>query len=206
MTDDLDELKADWQRQQIDIERLRQRQGRARAWIRFVLVSEVALTLVAIAVGAVYAWFAWRWHDLLFAVAALVMLLVPPPFALYALRLRRRSLDWADRTPEGTLRYTLQRLQLTARTVRLGYWGGWLLLAITVVYWVIALMGWTSPRYPPGFLRLFLGFISAVWIVSAIGAFTWSTWRLRQINAEHASCERLLETFMQAARNGSPAS
>jgi hypothetical protein len=98
----MDDLKTDWQRQELEVDELQLRLRASRWRTRLVLVLEILWTLFGLVMGLLYAVIAWRWRDLLFALSALTILLIVPPFFVELLLLRLRSLGWVDRTPEGT--------------------------------------------------------------------------------------------------------
>jgi len=200
MTDEvIDELRADWRRQEIQLDDFRRRLSRSRVRTTWVIAFELAMALIGVLAGLWYAVLAWQRRDLLFGLSALTMLVVSPPFAVEVHRLRRRSLVWADRTPEGTLRYALARIRLASRILRLQSWGGVVLLLFVGVVWAAAWMGWISRTYP-------LGILTTVWVSAAAFTLLWSRWRLRQGDHEHETCERLLSSFAKAEEDGSAAS
>jgi len=200
MTDEvIDELRADWRRQEIQLDDFRRRLNRSRLRTTWVIAFELAMDLIGVLAGLWYAVLAWQFRDLLFGLSALTLLVIFPPFAIELYRLRRRSLLWVDRTPEGTLRYALARIGLARRILRLQSWSAGALLLFVGVVWAAAWMGWISRRYP---LRILL----TVWISAAAFTLLWSRWRLRQGDHEHETCERLLSSFAKAEEDGSAAS
>jgi hypothetical protein len=191
MTEELAELKADWRRQDTRIDALRARLEGVRLRTRIVLALEILLTLLGVATGLFYATLAWRGRDLLFAMSALMLLVVVPVFAIPGMRLRHRSLHFPDRTPEGTLRYALARLNLEGRILRMMDPAGAALLAFVAAVWVGAGAGWIPRRYP-------LGVLTVVWLLSALASFLWCRWRLQRNAAESARCGQLLADFVAA--------
>jgi len=191
MTDELAALKADWRRQDTRIDALRTQLEGVRLRTRIVLALEILLTLLGVAVGVFYVVLAWRLRDLLFAMSALMLLVVVPFFAIPGMRLRHRSLDFPDRTPEGTLHYALARLNLADRVLRMMYPGGAALLAFVAALWIGAAAGWVPRRDP-------LAILTLVWLLSALASFLWVKWRLQRNAAESARCEQLLAAFLAA--------
>src|SRR5579864_216789 len=125
MTDDLvGELKADWQRQDVEVVAVKQRLKRWRSFAYLIVAADVAGALLALAAGIGFAVIAWRRNDLLFGLSAFTLLVTYPPLVIRAFRERRRSLRWADRTPEGTLRYALTRTRAIDTILKIGYWNG----------------------------------------------------------------------------------
>lgn len=169
----------------IDVDTLREQLLRARRRTMAALIIEAVVTAAGMVVGAGCAYIAWQWHDLFFAVAALVLLLVCPAGAVAFYRLRRRSLEWSDRTSEGTLRYALMRLRLASSMLRVQCVGGGILLLLVALVWVGVLAGQVSRFYP-------LRTISVLWTSAAIATILWSMWRLRRNQQEYVSCERQL--------------
>lgn len=192
MTDELAELKADWRRQATDIEQLRNRLDGLRSRTRRrLLVQRISLSC-GLLVGIAYAGLAWWWHDLLFALSALTLLADLYLFSGPALRLRRRSLDFQDRTPEGTLRYAVTRQVLIIRYLRLMFASSASLAVLSVVTWGAVAAGWV--RYP----LLLIIFITAVWLLAAgISAFSASR-QLRRARADLAYGEQMLASFLEA--------
>jgi hypothetical protein len=120
-----------------------------------------------------------------------MLLVVVPVFAIPGMRLRHRSLDFTDRTPEGTLRYALARLSLAGRILRMMYSAAAALLTFVAAVWLGAAAGWIPRRYP-------LVTFTVVWLLSALASFLWCKWRLRRNAVEAARCEHLLATFLAA--------
>ncbi len=190
-----------WKRQEaeraeVELERVRQWLRRSRRRTLIVLVVDAAVAVIGVVIGVGCAIIAWQWRDLFFAGSALMLLLVCPACAFGFYRLRRRSLEWEDRTPAGTLRYALKRLHLARSILRLQYWGGGTLLLLVALVWVGALAGLISRFYP---LRL----ISVAWISAAIATIGWSRWRLHRNDEAHLNYERLLASFATAAPGAS---
>lgn len=192
MTDDLvGELKADWQRQDVEIAAVKRRLKRSRSLAYLIVAAEIVGALAALAAGVAFAVIAWSRYDLLFGLSAFTLLVAYPPFVIGIFRERHRSLRWVDRTPEGTLRYALTRTRATDKILMIGYWNGILLLGFVALVWVCVLAGLISRRYP-------LVVMSVVWIVSAVAAILWAKWRMRRTALERAHCERLLSKFEDA--------
>jgi hypothetical protein len=194
MTDDLvGELKADWQRQDVEIVAVKQRLTRWRSRAYLILAADVVGALLALAVGTGFAAIAWKSHDLLFGLSAFTLLVVCPPFIVGVFRERLRSLKWTDRTPEGTLRYALTRTRAIDQILRIGYWSSVVLLSFVALVWACVAAGFISRRYP-------LIFMTVVWIAAALVAMLWAKWRMRRTALERAHCERLLSKFEDAMR------
>lgn len=192
MTDDLvGELKADWQRQDVEVVAVKQRLKRWRSFAYLIVAADIAGALLALAVGIGFAVIAWRRNDLLFGLSAFTLLVTYPPLVIRVFRERRRSLRWADRTPEGTLRYALTRTRAIDKILKIGYWNGVVLLCFVASVWICVLAGFISRRYP-------LVFMSVIWIAAALGAMLWAHWRMRRNALERAHCERLLGKFEDA--------
>lgn len=193
MSDELlEDLKADWRYQQVPIEKLRRRLQRIRWQTRVVMVIETMMTLLGLIVGVHFAVVAWQRRDLLFALSALSLLLVCVPLAIEVYRTRRRSLHWADRTPEGTLRYALTRLHLTRQILLMQYCQGVALLLLVAVVWASAHLGYIAHDRS-------LGALLGIWIAAAFATLLWSRWRMRRVDTEYATCQKLLDSFMDAA-------
>jgi small-conductance mechanosensitive channel len=187
----LEQTDADRRRREIELDEVQRRLHRSRRRTLIVLVVEAAIAVAGVVVGVGCAIIAWQWRDLFFGVSASMLLLICPASAFAFYRLRRRSLEWADRSPEGTLRYALTRLRLARSILRMQYWGGGTLLLLVALVWVGALTGSISRFYP---LRL----ISAVWVAAAVATIAWSKWRLHRNDEEHLNYERLLATVATA--------
>jgi hypothetical protein len=198
LRDPLEQGQADEGRREAQLDAVQHRLRQSRRRTLIVLVVEAALTLIGVVIGVGCAIIAWQWRDLFFGVSALMLLLVCPACAFWFYRLRRRSLEWADRTPEGTLRYALTRLRVARSLLRMQYWGGGSLLFLVALVWVGALTGLISRFYP---LRL----ISAIWVSAAIATMAWSKWRLGRNDEEYLSCERLLAAFAKSIPGASAA-
>jgi len=200
MTEDLlEDLKSDWQRQEIQLDQLRRGLGRSRRRTRWVIFVEAALTVIGIVTGLGYAVLAWKRRDVLLALSALALLVVCPAFSLEFYRLRRRSLDWSDQSPEGTLHYALQRLRVMRKILRLQSWSSLALLLLVGIMWAAVWMGWISRKYPSWILWI----LTAAWVAAGIATLLWAQWRLRRNDLEYRNCESLLSTFANAAENGS---
>lgn len=196
--DELGALKADWRRQDTRIDALSRELEGVRRGTRMVLALEILLTLAGILLGCFYAVAAWRDHDVLFALSAWMLLVVVPPLAIPGLLLRHRSLDFPDRTPEGTLRYALQRLKLASRILRMQQVGNATLLAFVACVWASAALGWIPRRYP-------LVTLTVVWLLSVLAAELWCRRRLRHHAVESARCSQLLASFRIARQAESEA-
>ena len=197
MSDDvLDELKSDWRGQEAPLEVLGRRLHRSRVWTTLALAIELAMTVGGVLAGLWFAVVAWRLRDPFFGLSALTLLFICPLFSLELYRLRWRSLNWADRTPEGTLRYALARVRLARSILHLQTWSGLALLLFVGAVWGGVFMGWISRRYP-------LWTLTVVWASAAAGTILWSKWRLWGKDHEYRTCERLLSTFANAAESGS---
>jgi hypothetical protein len=108
MTDDpLAELKADWHRQHIDVVGIADNSRRWRRRTRLLIVFDVVSALLALGAGIAFTYVALRTHDWLFGLSAVTLLCVCPPCAISIIRSRRLSINWKDKTPEGTLQYAL---------------------------------------------------------------------------------------------------
>jgi MFS family permease len=188
LQDPLEQGEADGARRQAQLDAVQHRLRQSRRRTLIVLFVEAAVAVIGVVIGVGCAIIAWQWRDVFFGVSALMLILVCPVCAFAFYRLRRRGLEWADRTPEGTLRYALLRLRLARSLLQMQYWGGGTLLFLVALVWVGAVTGLISRFYP---LRL----ISAIWISAAIATIAWSKWRLRRNDEEHLNCERLLAAF-----------
>jgi len=192
MTDDfIDALKGDWTAQLTGIEAVRLRMRRSR-WLPLVLiVAEALWALIAVVVGLWFAAIAVQRHDLLFGLSAATLALTTPPTAVALLRARWRTLDWADESAEGTLRYALTRAEATRRALEIGRWSCWILLVFVVVLWGCALAGLITHGYP-------LALLSVIWLAASAGSLAWISWRGRRNTRERAQCEQLLAQFAEA--------
>jgi hypothetical protein len=192
MTDDpLAELRADWHRQHVDVVAMADESRRWRRRARLWIVLDAVAALFALGAGITFALSAWRTHDWLFGLSAATLLFVCPPFAISLIRTRRVSTNWRDKTPEGTLQYALARTLATNKILKIEFWNAIALLCFVASVWLCVWAGLISRRYP-------LGFMSAVWIGSAIAALLWVKWRVPRNAMEKKQCERLLAKFQEA--------
>jgi hypothetical protein len=197
MTDDpVSEYKADWRRQDVEVEAIRQRLHRRRMLGYLNFAAGFVGSLLALATGVGYAVIAWKKRDVLFGLSALTLLIAYPPLALGAFRARRLSMIWTDRTPEGTLRYALAQSRSIDKVLRFEYWGGVVLFCFVGVVWACVLTGLVSDRYP----RALLAFMSVIWILAATAMLLWVKWRSRRNVREWDNCRELLAKFEEAGR------
>jgi hypothetical protein len=193
MSDEIEKLKADWQRQNTGIAELRGRLDLLNLQGRRQLAAAVMATGVGIAAGIGYAVAAWLTRDVVFALAAFVMLVLYPWQVIPALRLNRRMLVFPDRTPEGTLRYAVTRLTLNMRLLRNGYLVVAMFAGLAVAIGIAAAAGLTRP-YPPVVVPILTGtFLLCAFIVTLT-----TRWQLRRVRRELAAGERMLAEFLAA--------
>jgi hypothetical protein len=193
MSDDpLAEFRADWHRQHIDIVAVAENSLRWRRRTHLLIATDMFLGLVGLGAGVVFALLAWKIHDWLFGLSAFTLLFVCPAFAISLVRTRRLSVDWKDKTPEGTLQYALARTLAINKILKIELWNGIVLLCFVALVWLGVWAGLISRRYP-------LVFLSVIWIVTAIGALLWVKWRAPRNALERKQCEQLLAEF-QATR------
>ena len=194
MTDDpLAELRADWHRQLVDVVAIADKSRRWRRRARLLTVADVVAALLALGTGIVFTILAWRTHDWLFGLSAVTLLFVCPPFAISLIRARRLSVDWKDRTPEGTLQYALERTLAMNKILRIEFWNGIALLCFVASVWICVWAGLISRHYP-------LLLMSGIWMATAIAALLWAKWRRARNALEREQCERLLAKYQEATR------
>lgn len=194
MTDDpLAELRADWHRQLVDVVAIADKSRRWRRRARLFTVADVIAALLALGTGIVFTILAWRAHDWLFGLSAVTLLFVCPPFAVSLIRARRLSVDWKDRTPEGTLQYALERTLAMNKILRIEFWNGIALLCFVASVWICVWAGLISRHYP-------LLLMSGIWMATAIAALLWAKWRRARNALEREQCERLLAKYQEATR------
>ena len=194
MTDDpLAELRADWHRQLVDVVAIADKSRRWRRRARLLTVADVVAALLALGTGIVFTILAWRTHDWLFGLSAVTLLFVCPPFAISLIRARRLSVDWKDRTPEGTLQYALEQTLAMNKILRIEFWNGIALLCFVASVWICVWAGLISRHYP-------LLLMSGIWMATAIAALLWAKWRRARNALEREQCERLLAKYQEATR------
>jgi MFS family permease len=195
MSDELEKLKADWQRQETGISELRGRLDLLISQGRSKLAAAVVGTVVGIAIGIGYAVVAWCWHDVLFALSAVAMLVLFPCQMIPTLRLSRRILHFPDRTPEGTLRYAVTRLTLSMRLLRSGRLGVTTLAGLAAVVWAAVAVGLIpAHRYPPVVIPVLTG----AWLFAALISTFTNIAQQRKFRRELAAAERMLAEFLAA--------
>ena len=184
------EFRADWQRQHVDVVAVAENSRRWRRRTQLLIVADVVAALIALGVGVLFALLAWKTHDWLFGLSAVTLLLVSPAFAISLIRTRRLSLDWTDKTPEGTLQHGLARTLAVTKILKIEFWNGIALLCFVALVWICVWAGLISRRYP-------LVLMSGIWIATAVAALLWVKWRAPRNAMEKRQCERLLAKFQE---------
>lgn len=185
------ELKKDWAEQHLEIKILtRQLQQSAIVWRRLLIVSVIGAG-IGVAFGIWFAWTALSQRDLFHALAALTMLAAVPPAAVAEFRARRNALKWHDPTPEGVIRQALERVDATARLLRITCINGLTLIGLSALVWIFVLLG-SIDRRPS------LIFATLVWLGFGVMALAWARWRGRANARTGERCQRLLRDYAAA--------
>jgi hypothetical protein len=193
----IEELKQQWQRQQIDLGVLRHRLGHWRLKTYLMMAVDIVAALLALTAGVGFMIVAVRNHDFFYGVSGITLLAVCPVAAVGLLRARQQGLSWIDRTPEGTLRYALTRARTTERVLRIQFWNCVALLCFVGLIWLCVLAGWIPERSS-------ILVMSAIWITWATGLLLWTQWRRARNLREQTHCARLVAKFEDAKRRDHP--
>lgn len=191
MNDFPTELKKDWAAQHLEIEALTRRLHRSAIYWRLLLVASVIVAGIGVAAGIWFAWVAISRRDLLHALAALTMLAAVPPAAVAEFRARRAALKWHDPTPEGVIRHALQRVDATARLLRITLINAFVLIGLAGVVWIFVLLGFI-PRSAS------LVLITLFWSGFGLLALWWARWRTRANIRAGERCQLLLREYAAA--------
>jgi hypothetical protein len=192
MNDDpLAELRADWNRQHADIAAIAHNARRWRRRVSLLIVADILAGSLALGVGILFAVIAWRTRDWLFGLSAVCLFLACPLCTISVIRIRRSSLSWKDKTPEGTLHFALRRTLATDKLLTIQFWNGIILLCFVAAVWLCVWAGLISRHYP------LLMLMSGIWISAAVAALLWSKWRTARNVLEREQCQRLLAEFQE---------
>lgn len=189
--DPIAELRADWNRQQADIAAIAGNSLRWRRRTSLFIVADVLAGALALGAGILFAVIAWRTHDWFFGLAAVTLVVACPPCAISLIRSRRSSLNWEDKTTEGTLRYALRRTLVVDKILKIQFWNGVALLCFVAAVWLCVWAGLIPRHYP-------LMLMSVAWIAAAVVALLWAKRRAARNSLEEMQCQRLLANFREA--------
>ena len=184
--EDLLTLRAEWRRQDAAFADVYARLRRQRWQPHVTLVLEIAGTALAVAIGLWFALMAVKLSSLLFGLAAAVMLIAMPAFAVGTVLARKDSLRWEDETPEGVLAVALRRADASLRAIRVGRWQVAIIAGFVATLWVTQVIGLIDARG-------FLVFYSAVSAATVIPYVIWLGRRETRVRGERAACGKLLE-------------
>ncbi len=185
MTNDdfLDDLRADWRRQTIDVSDLAVRVAARQRRAGLVMASN-SLGVAALAGFAlVFAYAAIRYSDALFGVAAFAFLLGTPAALFELLDFRRARRLRYDDSPAGVLRQARDQAMLSRRQLRSARIAALLLVGAGLAAWALVLAGLA---HRDTVLVITLG-----WAVTATLTWLWQHWRDRRLVAETAGYDRL---------------
>jgi hypothetical protein len=185
MTNDdfLGELRADWQRQAIDVKglatRISARKRRAQLVIGFNLAGVAALTLLA-------TWFSFvalREGNALFGVGALAMFVAVPVTLFEMLDFRRANRLRYEDSPTGLLAQARHQAVVTRRHLRSCRLAALLLIGAALAAWALV---------PAGLARFDIVLsVTAIWAATAFLTWAWQIWRDGRLVAEIAGYDRL---------------
>lgn len=192
MTNDklLSELRADWRRQTVDIDRIRRLIEVRRRWIRFGLIVKATGAGIALLSGGWFFWLALTGGAAIFALAS-IALLVALPLMLLELAGTARSLRIGhDGTPSGVLR----RARDQATTARHLLWGSRVAALLLAVSAAGLLALHVAGRAHAEEALVFM----LAWAFLALGLWVWQARRGRRLTAEIARCNALLAELGEA--------
>jgi uncharacterized membrane protein YedE/YeeE len=183
-------LQGDWQSQDHGADSVLRRLRRNRWTPHILLGAELAVFVLALAVGVWFAWQALRDspQQLLFALSAGMILLTAPTLCVAGLRARRASLAWAAETPESLLKVGMRRAESSLRAIRVGRWH----VAITGVFLAIL---WVCEALGVLHAMDFLVFYTVICVLVSAVAWLWMNRADRRARSERAACARLLEAL-----------
>lgn len=192
MTDDgfLDELRADWRRQTVDLDRIAALTARRRRVFRLVLVWKLVATILALLCAIWFAWMTFAAGHAVFALGAVAMVVAVPLLLFEYLEARRSLTTDSDDTPVGVLRTACRQVETSRRLL----WGtrmGALLLAFCAAAVVGLFMAGAATRGD-------ITFLTPVWGGTALLMWGWQAWRGGRLTAEAGRCQRLLAEYRDA--------
>ena len=185
------ELKKDWAAQRLEIEALTRRLNRSAIYWRLLLIVSAVVATIGVAAGIWFAWVAISQRDLLHALAALTILAAVPPAAVAEFRARRAALKWHDPTPEGVIRHALQRVDATARLLRITFINSLVLIGLAVVVWIFVLLGFIPQAASLVLITLF-------WSGFGLAGLLWARWRTTANVRAGERCQLLLREYAAA--------
>ena len=189
MTDDsfLDELRADWRSQMVDLERIRALTARRGRWLRFIGMWKLVATMLALLFAMGFAWLAFAVGYAVFALGAVAMLVAVPLLLFEYLETRRGLMTGRDNTPAGVVRTACHQVETARRllwTARMG--------ALLLACCAVAVVGlFTAGAASRGDVAL----LTPLWGGTALCMWGWQAWRGYRLAAEAELCRRLLAEY-----------
>ena len=185
MHDDfLAELRADWRRPTVDLERMRRLSERRR---RLAVLYDLLSLAGTLGVAPLALWFAWRAFsqaDPITAVGAVALLVAAPLLVLeYVERRRERRIRYDD-TPRGVLLQARDQARFAQRQLRGCRWTAIILGLAALAVLLIAWSGRASFEVAIP--------IAGSWGLAAALLWLWQMWRAARVAREARYCERLL--------------
>ncbi|MBZ6377803.1 hypothetical protein B5C34_03050 [Pacificimonas flava] len=182
--DILGALRADWQRQTVDTERLYERTQRRQRRTRLLLTGKVAATILALPIALWFLWLAFAGEGSTFALAGGVLLAAFPLMLLELVGLMKLARLGAGASPEGALRAARTQAE-----------------AALNLLWSARVAALLLGAGAAGLLGLHLADhataagtvpIALVWLGVAGATWLWQARRARQLNAEIQRCDTML--------------
>ena len=178
------ELRADWRRPSVDLERLRRQNQRRR---RLAAFYDLLSLVGALGVAPLALWFAWRAIvalDPISAVGALALLVAAPLMVLEYVELRRARRIRYDDTPRGVLLQARDQALHARRQMRGCRWTAAILGLAALAVLLIALSGNAS------FAAVLP--IAGAWGFAAVSLWAWQILKSARAEREAEICEVLL--------------
>ena len=178
------ELRADWRRPSVDLERLRRQNQRRR---RLAAFYDLLSLVGALGIAPLALWFAWRAIDALdpiSAVGALALLVAAPLMVLEFVELRRARRIRYDDTPRGVLLQARDQALHARRQMRGCRWTAAILGLAALAVLLIALSGNAS------FAAVLP--IAGAWGFAAVSLWAWQMLKSARAEREAEICEALL--------------
>ena len=188
----LDQLRADWLGQTIDIDRLKRLTRRRRSAARLLMLAKLASAAVALVFSA---WFAYRAVVAGSAIHALggVALCAAFPLTIleYVSARRGMRIGGAD-TPAGVLLHARQQIEVSRRWLRGCRSSAALLAACAAAALGLHRAGLAKSDET--------SLLAAIWGGTALLVWLWQSWRERRLAVEADRYDQLLAEFSETDR------